>query len=176
MKTCGYCGRENEDDAVFCRECGLNEFPAPSVATVPVQQQPAAPTGEDVECPTPDISPDEEAAICPFCLFPNVPDRQWCKRCGAPINAAVFGPFESAVNCGCMWRGAVRGRPKLWVLLTLWCLFFPAFCVGASIFLGGLFSGNFFILSTGVLATVIPLSILFQATRNYVTIPKTTLD
>ncbi len=26
MKECDYCGRENEDDAVYCRECGTAEF------------------------------------------------------------------------------------------------------------------------------------------------------
>ncbi len=26
MKECDYCGRGNEDDAVYCRECGLQEF------------------------------------------------------------------------------------------------------------------------------------------------------
>jgi hypothetical protein len=26
MKECAYCGRENSDDAVYCRECGTNEF------------------------------------------------------------------------------------------------------------------------------------------------------
>lgn len=26
MKTCGYCGRENEDGAVHCSQCGTNEF------------------------------------------------------------------------------------------------------------------------------------------------------
>ncbi len=26
MKHCAYCGRENADDAVFCRECGTQEF------------------------------------------------------------------------------------------------------------------------------------------------------
>ena len=26
MKECDYCGRENEDDAVYCRECGTEEF------------------------------------------------------------------------------------------------------------------------------------------------------
>ena len=26
MKECDYCGRENEDDAVYCRECGTQEF------------------------------------------------------------------------------------------------------------------------------------------------------
>jgi len=26
MKKCAYCGRENADDAVRCRECGTQEF------------------------------------------------------------------------------------------------------------------------------------------------------
>src|SRR6266542_6147561 len=26
MKECDYCGRENENDAVYCRECGTQEF------------------------------------------------------------------------------------------------------------------------------------------------------
>ena len=37
MKPCAYCGRENEDDATGCRECGTTEFgvakpPSPPVA------------------------------------------------------------------------------------------------------------------------------------------------
>jgi hypothetical protein len=26
VKECDYCGRKNEDDAVYCRECGTQEF------------------------------------------------------------------------------------------------------------------------------------------------------
>ena len=26
MKRCGYCGRENQDDATFCYNCGTSEF------------------------------------------------------------------------------------------------------------------------------------------------------
>lgn len=26
MKICAYCGRENDDEAVYCRECGTEEF------------------------------------------------------------------------------------------------------------------------------------------------------
>src|SRR5439155_23194597 len=32
MKLCAYCGRENEDDAVLCRECGT-QFVVPSAET-----------------------------------------------------------------------------------------------------------------------------------------------
>src|SRR5690349_118406 len=39
MKTCRHCGRENEDDAIVCPECGTGDFrldalppPVPSIA------------------------------------------------------------------------------------------------------------------------------------------------
>ena len=77
MKTCGYCGRENEDSATVCRECGQSEFPSPRVAQPPeIEREP--------EILEPDVASGQEAAICPFCLFPNVPERKWCKGCGSP--------------------------------------------------------------------------------------------
>jgi hypothetical protein len=36
MKQCAYCGRENEDDAVCCRECGTSEFK--NVKTLPTEE------------------------------------------------------------------------------------------------------------------------------------------
>ena len=32
MKMCEYCGRENQDEAAVCHECGTSEF----VATIPL--------------------------------------------------------------------------------------------------------------------------------------------
>jgi hypothetical protein len=43
MKRCGYCGRDNQDEATVCRECGTNEF----VASVPLTPKDAPP--ENVE-------------------------------------------------------------------------------------------------------------------------------
>jgi len=85
MKTCGYCGRENEDAAVVCRECGMSEFPVPAAGKAQASHAEAMTVAEP-EPPTPDVALDQEAAICPFCLFPNLPDREWCKQCGAPFN------------------------------------------------------------------------------------------
>ncbi len=34
MKRCSYCGRENTDDAVSCRECGTTEFAKPILPPV----------------------------------------------------------------------------------------------------------------------------------------------
>jgi hypothetical protein len=30
MKICGYCGRQNDDEAVSCRECGTQDFKTPA--------------------------------------------------------------------------------------------------------------------------------------------------
>jgi hypothetical protein len=35
MKTCAYCGKENSDDAISCRECGTNEFKSSLPANPP---------------------------------------------------------------------------------------------------------------------------------------------
>jgi hypothetical protein len=40
VKKCSYCGRENSDESVHCRECGTG-FVAP-----PVESEPARPGGE----------------------------------------------------------------------------------------------------------------------------------
>lgn len=44
MKECAYCGRENQDAATRCRECGSEEFK----------------TGEPAERPVPKLDPQEE--------------------------------------------------------------------------------------------------------------------
>lgn len=43
MKTCAYCGRDNEDVATQCRECGTTEFVVTSVSVLPPPQQPDSP-------------------------------------------------------------------------------------------------------------------------------------
>jgi hypothetical protein len=180
MKTCGYCGRDNEDDAVFCRECGQSEFAAPAETNLPESEshvKQLEPAEAAFESPEPDIGPDSEAAICPFCLFPNLPTRQWCKQCGAPVGSfSNYGAFESALSVGCMWRGAVRNRPRPFVLLGVWGLFFPWFCVALLSLLCALYFLSIPLLVVSLIQAVIPFSLLYQVTRNYVTLPKLTLD
>lgn len=35
MKQCAYCGRENNDAALNCSECGLDEFKGDAAANIP---------------------------------------------------------------------------------------------------------------------------------------------
>jgi len=139
MKTCGYCGRENEDSAIACRECGQSEFPETAEKARAVQ--PPAIIEPEPELPEPDVASGEEACLCPFCLFPNLPERQWCKHCGSPFNTAILDPFQSAIASGCMWRGVVRGRPRPVIFLIIWIWFPAVFVFGALDVLAGLLWG-----------------------------------
>jgi hypothetical protein len=175
MKTCGYCGRENEDSAIVCRECGLSEF-LPTAEEKARAAQTQAMVEPEPEIPEPDVASGEEASICPFCLFPNLPDREWCKNCGTPFNTSVMGPFESALARGFMYRGIVRGRPKPIVLVTVWISCAPIALLGLIAIMGGIVSGLLPLISVGILCFAIPGSILFQVTRNFLTIPKPKFD
>ena len=44
MKKCSYCGKENDDDALCCRECGTEGFQTPASAEKPAE--PVAPEPE----------------------------------------------------------------------------------------------------------------------------------
>ena len=175
MKTCGYCGRENEDAAVICRECGLSDFPEASEKNAPVAHV-QAPAIDEPEIPTPDVGPDQEAALCPFCLFPNLPDQPCCKQCGTPFNISAMGPFEGALAEGFMWRSMVRGRPKRWVLVVVWISCFPWLCFAAFAALGLLLTGVISAALLMAVISVVPFMILYQVTKNYVTLPELKLD
>jgi DNA-directed RNA polymerase subunit RPC12/RpoP len=180
MKSCAYCGRENEDNAVRCRECGTAQFvpPASKVISAQIQTEPVA------EAPKPecDVPAEVEAALCTSCLFPNLPEAAWCKRCGASISyASIVGPLDAALASGFMWRGAVRGRPKLFVLVSVWALFLPKLLVSLLAALGIL---TFGLTGLGSLAMLwitlaygaVAFRMLYQVTRNYITIPPMHLD
>jgi len=43
MKECAYCGRENDNDAVRCRECGTGEFKSPTAPPPTLKPKDARP-------------------------------------------------------------------------------------------------------------------------------------
>jgi hypothetical protein len=46
MKTCAYCGKENDDDAVCCRECGTEGFKESAAEDKPAEPVPQEPEFE----------------------------------------------------------------------------------------------------------------------------------
>ena len=130
MKKCAYCGRENDDAATHCRECGTGEFLAPG----PAPTQPRVEAGKDepeaitpAEDSIPELSIPGESAVCPTCHTLNVPDVTFCQRCGAPIGfISTIGPLETAYAEGFAYRRAVEGRPQFIVVVGIWLIFFPS--------------------------------------------------
>jgi len=180
MKSCAYCGRENEDDAVRCCECGTAQFVHPASSAMLSQRQ--AERVADAPDPECDVPADGEAALCTYCLFPNLPEASWCKRCGASMSyASIVGPLDAALASGFMWRGAVRGRPKPIVLLGVWMLFFPSLLwnllVALSILTFGMTGPALLAMLWFTVAyAAVAFRMLYQVTRNYVTIPPMHLD
>ncbi len=180
MKSCAYCGRENRDDATHCCECGTAEFSLPLSSVASAQQE----VERTVEVSTPEceVPPDGEAALCTYCLFPNLPDASWCKRCGASVSfSSIVGPVDAARASGFMWRGALRGRPTRFVFVSVWLLFFPKLVLNLlAVFfvLTGCVRGPLAILLfwLALAFAAVALVMLYQVTKNYVTIPPIHLD
>jgi hypothetical protein len=181
MKSCAYCGRENQDDARHCRECGKTEFEgdaAPMMESVPAPVEPVA----ELPDPESDVSPDDEAVLCTFCLFPNLPEAMWCKRCGASISiGSIMGPAEAARGTGSVWRGAVKGRPKPGVLIGVWLLFLPTLLFGLLVianFLANGIKGPFDLVMCALSGAyaAIAFMMLYQVTRNYINTPAAHLN
>ena len=95
--------------------------------------------------------------------------------------ASIVGPLDAALASGFMWRGAVRGRPKPIVFLGVWMLFFPSLLwnllVALSILTFGMTGPALLAMLWFTVAyAAVAFRMLYQVTRNYVTIPPMHLD
>ena len=183
MKTCAYCGRENNDDATRCWDCGTAEFVVPAPAPI---QPDSVPVKVDQIGPIPphDFIPEvvasDEKIVCTSCHAHNTPAAVFCRRCGAPISfISTIGPMETLYAEGFAYRQALQGRPKFVVVLGIWLVFFPAFLgfvggmfliLGGFIVIGGPAAFIFFALFAGLSA--ICAVMIYRVTRNFLTIPK----
>lgn len=127
MRTCTHCGRENDDQAQFCGDCGLGidqppqESASQSLNFDRVDQSPAAPKSRPVPsnlstCPdcgaaaVPGLpfcpscgrqvtAPMEGVSGCPKCGTPIVPEAQFCAACGKGVGTTETGqPRTSAYS------------------------------------------------------------------------------
>ena len=187
MKKCAYCGRENDNQATQCRECGTSEFVAP----VPPQavQPPSKKDEEDTEAvftpedSIPELPNSGETVVCTTCHTFNVPDVAFCRRCGAPIGfISTIGPLETAYAEGFAYRQAVQGRPKFIVVVGIWLIFFPVLVTMVAFSLSILKKGlegtgglvgiiGFFLFWICVGLAVISAIMLYRVTKNYLSIP-----
>ncbi len=76
-KTCHICGKDNEPDAEYCKECGALLL-EPEKEAEPVEEKPAEP---EISCPYCGETINAKYAICP--------------RCGAPLHQAPHNPYNN---------------------------------------------------------------------------------
>jgi hypothetical protein len=179
LKNCSYCGRENQDSASQCWECGTEFQTAKEEFASPPKKAEAFEVFPD---PEPDVSPAEEIALCISCLFPNSPEAAWCKRCGAAISPTVTITMpDAALTVGCVYRNAVRGHPKPFVLMGVWLLFFPTLVFSLLAMLSALADRTnglaaFFTFWVSVYHILVSCVLLYRVTWNHFNIPKIQLD
>ena len=59
MKICKYCGRENDDEAVHCSECGTQEFKTPAGKTAPPELPDTLPESAGSNAQFRELTPEE---------------------------------------------------------------------------------------------------------------------
>jgi hypothetical protein len=171
MKNCGFCGRENADDAAHCSGCGTELVALLSAEQQTKQQGLQSEEAAEVES---DVPPNGEAALCTCCLFPNLPESRWCKRCGAPTSplTGVLMP-DAAISTGFVYRRAVETPFKAVLLYGVWLHFFPGLLINIVI-VRAIFANinagmiEFIIFWLAILGCLICGSVLYRVTRNYV--------
>jgi ribosomal protein L40E len=77
MKVCAYCGRENVEEAIHCRECGTQEFEDPATE-VPDK----SPEGTAIRSTQSEPAEDCLTKICAYCGRENDRDAVRCWECG----------------------------------------------------------------------------------------------
>ncbi|MCP5520296.1 MAG: hypothetical protein H7A46_01955 [Verrucomicrobiales bacterium] len=197
MKTCAYCGRENRDDARCCCECGTAEFkeqtstavpdtfakPRGSPATHAVATtgipEPVSGVERETEISATGNTDDDETVLCTYCVRLNSSQAIWCCECGASISyASIVGPVDAAYASGFMWRGALRGRPRFFVLFGTWALFFPRLMLSLLALICAPLTGVRDVAAAVLYLTAlgngaIALAMLSKVTSNYATSPPT---
>lgn len=75
-----------------------------------------------------DQPPDETEGkqLCKSCAALNVPEADFCVKCGAPLSAyATMGPFEAIFAQGFIYREAAERPRRFIAVLGIWLIFLP---------------------------------------------------
>lgn len=87
MKVCDYCGRENDDAAISCRECGTQEFKKSSTQVPEEMQNNAA-----AESPESELLVSDTPTVCEWCGRENAAGSVNCHECGTSLKRPKVKP------------------------------------------------------------------------------------
>ena len=119
MKTCDYCGRKNDDDAVHCRECGteLGVLELPVAEAVEATPEIAAPEPPSF-CATTSranvvatLCPDEAPSLIQFLLSEKIPAviRKQTEASGLEVTEVVVeeSNYDAACDAAERWQAVL---------------------------------------------------------------------
>ncbi len=131
MTVCGFCGRQNEPDAVYCIDCGKplakTSLPHPVTSGASVAAGPGgqAVSGNPGQVPGTRVqSSGGPTVTCPFCAGTVVGLLPYCPHCGRRLSAPGSGPAcgrcaspvapgtRFCATCGAQVADAVLMRPS----------------------------------------------------------------
>lgn len=119
----------------------------------------------------------DQTITCLSCLAQNEPSTPFCHNCGAPVGgSANFDPLQTIRTEGYLLGKALEGRPKPVVFLGIWILYLPVLAVGLGISIYMIFKGHgwpgFIFFWAGMGLSYLGFTILYRATKNYLTMRK----
>lgn len=119
MKRCDYCGRENQDAAAYCRECGGQEFNDPGKKSQEEAQQSEADEPAQSELA-------DTPTKCGWCGRQNPPGTINCHECGTPLERPkdqLVSPAKVAASQRARWtfRTLTPDEEKLDLVTLLTC-------------------------------------------------------
>jgi hypothetical protein len=81
-------------------------------------------TDPDLSSPGDDGEEEEGMPLCISCMTPNDPMRNFCEKCGAPLQSlGAMGPFEGIWGEGFVYRQATEKPRSLVIVLGVWLIF-----------------------------------------------------
>ncbi|MCK4248618.1 MAG: hypothetical protein KAV18_04710 [Candidatus Omnitrophica bacterium] len=108
-----------------------------------------------------------EIAICPECMYENLPSVDFCKKCGRPMGLiTTIDPLRRIHAQGWLYRKIVSGPVKPIAFWGMWMIFGP-----------GLLMPIFFLFPRGrfdlgiacfFIPSALSAMILYRVTKNYI--------
>jgi hypothetical protein len=127
------------------------------------------------------ITNSDDTITCTFCLTQNKRFATFCEECGTPIGAtATIDPLQTIRAESFVIHKALERRSSLIVLLGIWLTHFPVLVasIGVAIYMILYMYGiaGFLFFWVMIAFCCYAVVVLYRVTRNYLTIPKKTVN
>ena len=117
---------------------------------------------------------EEEKALCANCMEENLPEADFCRKCGMPISVfATVDPLKRIYSQGWLYRKTVSDRIPRIAFWGMWLIFLPTLLLTLLMVLRSprialRFSGA--VAGTVIPAVLLPVYcfLLYRVSKNYI--------